>query len=129
MLKLRAVFESVKGIGPARKPTEWRGVTVLRAENAHAKVGSFSFLTRAISVGFALASWSRYRNNFKQYRAAALRPGRYLFFLPVTAFGELLDHLLIECRNVIRFTACNETMLCYHFSIDPIGTGVLQVGF
>ena len=41
---------------------------------------------------------------------------------------EEFDDFAVERRNIIRFPAGHQIVVHDHFSIDPIGTGVLDIG-
>jgi len=46
----------------------------------------------------------------------------------VAAFGELLDHLAVECWDISRFAAGDDPLIVHHFLIDPVCASVLEVG-
>src|SRR5215831_404928 len=46
----------------------------------------------------------------------------------VHSLADLLDHLLIEGRNVVRLAARHEPFVHDHFAVDPITAGVADVG-
>jgi hypothetical protein len=43
----------------------------------------------------------------------------------VNSLGELFDHLPIERRDVVRFSARHETSVVDDFTIDPISARVV----
>lgn len=47
----------------------------------------------------------------------------------MNAFPELFDHLVVKGGKIIRVTAGGETLIHYHFLVDPIGTCIYQVCF
>ena len=59
----------------------------------------------------------------------ALRCCRRALLLPVLAFGELLNHLSIECRDIIGLTARDQSVIGDHLLIDPLGAGIDQIRF
>src|SRR5690606_1061663 len=52
--------------------------------------------------------------------------GTPLPFLPT--FGEFFDHGAIKGWDVIRFTAGHQAVVGNRFPVDPVSTGVLQIG-
>src|SRR5437762_14022904 len=45
----------------------------------------------------------------------------------MSAFGKFFDHLSIECRDVVRFTTGNESIVYDDFLIDPLCPCVAHV--
>src|SRR5262245_16168049 len=46
----------------------------------------------------------------------------------LSGFGEYFDHLFVECPNVVRLPAGDESPVSDDFFIDPIASGILNVG-
>src|SRR5688572_8214595 len=44
------------------------------------------------------------------------------------AFRDLFDHLAVEGRDIVRVAAGDEAVINDHFFVNPVRTGVLQIG-
>src|SRR3954451_13371475 len=47
----------------------------------------------------------------------------------VDSLGKFLDHLLVECRYVVRFSTRDEAFVDDHLFVHPISAGIDQVCF
>jgi hypothetical protein len=54
--------------------------------------------------------------------------GRRLALALVHTLGELLDDLLVEGIKVVGLTAAHQALVDVDFLVDPLGSGVAQVG-
>lgn len=43
------------------------------------------------------------------------------------SFGEFFDHFAIKSRYVVRFAACDRTVVHDHFFIHPLRAGIFQI--
>src|SRR6185436_3522169 len=45
----------------------------------------------------------------------------------MATFGNLFNHFLVECGQIIRFAAGYQATVDHHLAIHPLGAGVLQI--
>ncbi len=65
----------------------------------------------------------------RDYRAGNIlaRMRHHFPLLRMHAFGELLDHLLVKCRDIVRFAAGDEAVVHDHLGIHPLRSCVPEV--
>src|SRR5919206_2941117 len=61
-------------------------------------------------------------------RRSRLGVQRLLALLRVLALGELLDHLRVERRDVVRLAARDEALVDVDLLVHPVAAGVADVG-
>jgi len=45
----------------------------------------------------------------------------------VATLGKLLDHLVYECRDVVRFSRCDNAIVSHDRFVEPVGASIRQV--
>lgn len=92
------------------------------------------FIVRGLFlVGHILVTDPRERRSRKCVFGIVCRPRRSLPLLRMLprmdAFGDFLQHLFVETRDIVRLSAGDESVVDDDFFIDPLGPCVLQIGF
>jgi hypothetical protein len=47
----------------------------------------------------------------------------------VISLAEFFDHLAVKCRNILRFSACNQAVIHDDLLIHPFGARIAEISF